>query len=107
MYSITLSNLRARSRPFLANSLPPSIANAVSKFATEGLVQILSEELENTSCIRVNAINPGPVRTKMRAEAYPAEDPKTVPNPKDIMNAYLFLMGEDSLNISGKSIEAQ
>ena len=82
-------------------------AYAVSKFATEGLVQILSEELENTSCIRVNAINPGPVRTKMRAEAYPAEDPKTVPNPKDIMNAYLFLMGEDSLNISGKSIEAQ
>ena len=47
------------------------------------------------------------VRTKMRAEAYPAEDPKTLPNPKDIMNAYLFLMGEDSLSVSGKSIEAQ
>lgn len=82
-------------------------AYAVSKFATEGLMQILGEELENTSCIRVNAINPGLVRTKMRAEAYPAEDPKTLPNPKDIMNAYLFLMGEDSLSVSGKSIEAQ
>ncbi len=82
-------------------------AYAVSKFATEGLMQILGEELENTSCIRVNIINPGPVRTKMRAEAYPAEDPKTLPNPKDIMNAYLFLMGEDSLSVSGKSIEAQ
>ena len=82
-------------------------AYAISKFATEGLVQILSEELEKTSGIRVNAINPGAVRTKMRAEAYPAEDPKTLKNPKEIMNAYLFLMGIDSLGITGKSIEAQ
>ena len=82
-------------------------AYAISKFATEGLVQILSEELEKTSGIRVNAINPGAVRTKMRAQAYPAEDPKTLKNPKEIMNAYLFLMGIDSLGITGKSIEAQ
>ena len=82
-------------------------AYAISKFATEGLVQILSEELEKTSGIRVNAINPGAVRTKMRAEAYPAEDPKTLKNPKEVMNAYLFLMGIDSLGITGKSIEAQ
>ena len=70
-------------------------------------MQILSEELEKTSGIRVNAINPGAVRTKMRAEAYPAEDPNTLKNPKEIMNAYLFLMGIDSLGITGKSIEAQ
>ena len=82
-------------------------AYAISKFATEGLVQILSEELEKTSGIRVNAINPGAVQTKMRAQAYPAEDPKTLKNPKEIMNAYLFLMGIDSLGITGKSIEAQ
>ncbi len=82
-------------------------AYAISKFATEGLVQILSEELEKTSGIRVNAINPGPVETKMRAQAYPAEDPKTLKNPKEVMNAYLFLMGIDSLNITGQSIEAQ
>ena len=71
------------------------------------MVQILSEELEKTSGIRVNAINPGPVETKMRAQAYPAEDPKTLKNPKEVMNAYLFLMGIDSLNITGQSIEAQ
>lgn len=82
-------------------------AYAISKFATEGLVQILSEELEKTSGIRVNAINPGAIRTKMRAQAYPAEDPKTLKSPKEIMNAYLFLMGKDSLEIKGKSIEAQ
>ena len=82
-------------------------AYAISKFATEGLVQILSEELEKTSGIRVNAINPGAVRTKMRAEAYPAEDPKNLKQPKEVMNAYLFLMGMDSLGITGNSIEAQ
>ena len=58
-------------------------------------------------CIRVNAINPGAVRTKMRAEAFPAEDPKTLKNPKEVMNAYLFLMGKDSLDLSGRSIDAQ
>ena len=82
-------------------------AYSLTKFATEGLVQILSQELEKTSCIRVNAINPGPVRTNMRLKAYPAENPKINPEPKDIMNAYLYLMGKDSLNFSGNSIEAQ
>ena len=82
-------------------------AYAISKFAIEGLVQILSEELKKTSGIRVNAINPGRVQTKMRAEAYPAEDPTTLPSPREVMNAYLFLMGDDSLGISGKSIDAQ
>ena len=81
-------------------------AYAISKFAIEGLVQILSEELKKTSGIGVNAINPGRVQTKMRAEAYPAEDPTTLPSPREVMNAYLFLMGDDSLGISGKSIDA-
>ena len=43
----------------------------------------------------------------MRAEAYPAEDPKNLKQPKEVMNAYLFLMGMDSLGITGNSIEAQ
>ena len=48
-------------------------AYAVSKFATEGLSQVLASEQEHGS-IRVNCINPGPVRTAMRRAAYPAED---------------------------------
>ncbi|MEQ9068663.1 MAG: YciK family oxidoreductase, partial [Gimesia chilikensis] len=48
-------------------------AYAVSKFATEGLMQVLAEELEQTSSIRVNSFNPGATRTNMRREAYPAE----------------------------------
>ena len=80
---------------------------SVSKFATEGLMQILSEELQNTSSIRVNCINPGAVRTKMRKSAYPAEDPEINPLASEIMKPYIFLMSDVSENINGHSIDAQ
>lgn len=80
---------------------------AVSKFATEGLVQVLADELENVSNIRVNAINPGATNTAMRRSAYPAEHPETNPAPEDIMNAYLYLMSDISASINGQSIDAQ
>jgi NAD(P)-dependent dehydrogenase (short-subunit alcohol dehydrogenase family) len=82
-------------------------AYAVSKFATEGFMQTLADELENTSNIRVNSLNPGATRTAMRATAYPAENPNTLPTPEDIMPAYLYLMGDDSLEIKGRALDAQ
>ena len=80
---------------------------AISKFATEGMMEVFADELENTSKIRVNCINPGAVRTKMREEAYPAEDPETNPLPEDIMNLYVYLMCDVSKDINGQSINAQ
>ena len=82
-------------------------AYSVSKFATEAMVQILSDELEKTSTIRVNCINPGAVRTKMREMAYPAENPERNPLPADIMGLYLYLMSDLSQKITGQSIDAQ
>lgn len=82
-------------------------AYAISKFATEAMMQLFAEELENTSNIRVNAINPGATRTNMRAHAYPAEDPTLLKTPTDIMPTYLYLMGNDSVAMNGKSIDAQ
>lgn len=82
-------------------------AYAISKFATEAMMQLLSEELEETSNIRVNAINPGATRTNMRAYAYPAEDPNSIATPEEIMPTYLYLMGKDSLMVNGQSIDAQ
>ncbi|MBJ7538503.1 YciK family oxidoreductase [Marinomonas transparens] len=82
-------------------------AYAISKFATEGMMQLLASELGSTSNIRSNAINPGSTRTSMRANAYPDEDPSTLPTPTDIMPLYLYLMGKDSLSINGQSINAQ
>jgi NAD(P)-dependent dehydrogenase (short-subunit alcohol dehydrogenase family) len=82
-------------------------AYSLTKFATESMMQIFSEELENTSNIRVNSIDPGSVRTKMRAAAYPAEDPLSLAGAEEIMNAYLYLMSNESLEINGQSIAAQ
>ncbi|MGB0662276.1 MAG: YciK family oxidoreductase [Pontibacterium sp.] len=82
-------------------------AYAVSKFATEGLMETLADELDNTSNVRANAINPGATRTQMRATAYPAEDPFTLPTPEDILPVYLYLMSDDSIGTNGKSLDAQ
>lgn len=79
---------------------------AISKFATEGMMQVLADELSNTS-IRVNAINPGATRTTMRASAYPAEDSNQLKTPLDIMPLYLYLMSEQSQDINGLCIDAQ
>ena len=80
-------------------------AYAVSKFATEGLMEVLADELSETH-IRVNSLNPGGTRTSMRAAAYPAEDPMTLPAPQEHMPLYLYLIGPDSKGISGQQFEA-
>lgn len=82
-------------------------AYGVSKFATEGLMQTLADELEAVSKIRTNCINPGATRTQMRADAYPAENPSTVKSAEEIMPLYLYLMGADSLEVNGQSLDAQ
>lgn len=79
-------------------------AYAVSKFGIEGLAQILADECDN---IRVNCINPGPIRTAMRKLAYPGEDPSTLKTPADIMEPYLFLIGPDSQDTTGQSLDCQ
>lgn len=81
-------------------------AYAVSKFATEGLMQVLADELENTSEVRVNSLDPGATRTAMRTAAYPAEDPNTLKTAADIMPAYLYLMGDDSRTLNGQALDA-
>lgn len=79
---------------------------AISKFATEGMAQVLADEYEN-SHLRVNVINPGATRTAMRSRAYPAEDKAKLKTPADIMPVYLYLMSDDSLNRNGESLDAQ
>lgn len=81
-------------------------AYAVSKFATEGLMQVLADELATTH-IRVNAINPGATRTAMRAKARPDEDPGCLPTPATLMPVYLYLMGNDGRSVHGQSVDAQ
>ncbi|SFN54955.1 YciK family oxidoreductase [Xenorhabdus japonica] len=81
-------------------------AYAISKFATEGLMQVLAQEYQNTS-LRINCINPGGTRTNMRANAFPDENSAKLKTPADIMPVYLYVMGDDSRNDSGISFDAQ
>ena len=82
-------------------------AYAVSKFAVEGLSQVLAAELEGTSQIRVNALNPGRARTAMRRQAYPAEDIERLPMPAALTGPYIALLGPASRGITGGSFDAQ
>ncbi|OHC14615.1 MAG: YciK family oxidoreductase [Pseudomonadales bacterium GWC2_63_15] len=82
-------------------------AYAVSKFATEGLMQVLADELDDTAAVRANSVNPGATRTDMRAKAYPGENPLANPLPEEIMPVYLYLMGPDSIGVNGQALDAQ
>ena len=81
-------------------------AYAVSKFATEGLSQVLANEHRHDK-LRVNCINPGATRTAMRLAAYPAEDRDKLKRPEEILATYVYLLGPDSKGVTGESLDAQ
>ena len=84
-----------------------SSAYTVAKHGLEALMQVLFLELENTSRIRVNSVNPGPCATALRKASFPAENPAGLPKPEDLMAVFLYLMGDDSLAENGKQFSAQ
>lgn len=82
-------------------------AYAVSKFATEGMMQVLADELGEATGVRVNSLNPGAVNTAMRRTAYPAEPPTTNPHPEALMTAWVYLMSDASAGTNGQALSAQ
>lgn len=82
-------------------------AYAASKFAVEGLMQILADELAHGGRIRVNSLNPGGTRSAMRRAAYPAENPQDVPPPEARMDLYLYLMSAASSGETGQRLDAR
>jgi NAD(P)-dependent dehydrogenase (short-subunit alcohol dehydrogenase family) len=81
-------------------------AYAVSKFATEGLSQVLADE-HRQGKLRSNCINPGATRTNMRLAAYPAENRDALKRPEEILAPYVYLLGPDSKGVTGESFDAQ
>jgi NAD(P)-dependent dehydrogenase (short-subunit alcohol dehydrogenase family) len=74
----------------------------VSKAGLEALVKTYAHELEDTS-VRVNLVNPGPVRTAMRAKAFPGEDPNTLAGPDALVPLFLELVSPEC-DFSGRVI---
>ena len=63
---------------------------AVSKAALEMLVKLYAGEVTKTR-VRVNLIDPGIVRTRLRARAFPGEDPESLPSPEGVADSFLAL----------------
>lgn len=82
-------------------------AYAVAKTGLESVRRMFSQELEGEANIRVNSVNPGRMRTPMRAAAYPAEDPNTVPAPASVCGIFLYLLSAQGRGIDGQYFEAQ
>jgi NAD(P)-dependent dehydrogenase (short-subunit alcohol dehydrogenase family) len=81
-------------------------AYSVSKFGIEGLTQILAAELQERG-IRVNAVDPGGMRTDMRAAAYPDEDPQSRITPEENTAVFLYLASDESKDVTGQRFKAQ
>lgn len=82
-------------------------AYAVSKFGTEGLMQVVAHEMAETTRIRANSVNPGPTRTAMRRQAFPAEDAARLMSPEDVLPTFLYLMGPASRGVNGQAFDCQ
>ena len=81
-------------------------AYAVSKAGLEGFTQVLADEVRAAG-IRVNSVNPAATRTQMRAQAYPAEDPTTLPTPESIMPIFVYLASDESTEVTGQALNAR
>jgi len=80
----TTSGAAQKCRPFWG-------AYASGKAALDALVKSWAHEHENDA-LRVNLVSPGPIRTAMRAQAMPGEDPDTLPGPADVAPLFLELL---------------
>jgi NAD(P)-dependent dehydrogenase (short-subunit alcohol dehydrogenase family) len=115
--------LTQRCMPLLRKSADPSIvftssgvvtrpraywgAYLASKWASDGLMRMLADELESQPAMKVNSVNPGKVKTNMRLQAYPAEDRSTLAEPQAVLLPYLYLLGPDSRGVTGQVFDSQ
>lgn len=80
-------------------------AYAASKAGLDILVQSWAAELADTS-VRANLVDPGTVRTRMRAKAAPGEDPMNLPHPDEIAPVFVALCSPDETR-NGQIVQAQ
>ena len=108
-----LPGMRARGRGSIIN-VSSGVGNeprsrwgayAVSKVALEGLTWNMARE-ERDAGVRVNAVDPGRMRTPMRRAAYPEEDPTAPPEPSEVVGVFLWLASPASEGVTGRRFRA-
>jgi NAD(P)-dependent dehydrogenase (short-subunit alcohol dehydrogenase family) len=80
---------------------------AVSKAALETLAQIQADEWSGERQPRINTVIPGPVNSPLRNKTHPGEVPGLLPPPEALVPLYLYLLGPDSLGVSGETFRYQ
>lgn len=81
-------------------------AYGVSKWGLEGFMGMLAEELAHTGTIRVNSVDPGPCRTRLREKAYPAENRDAIPYPDAVTPLFIDLLAPDGPDYHGERLTA-
>lgn len=81
-------------------------AYCASKNGLEALSEMMAGELAEDG-VRSNAVDPGAMRTEMRAAAYPDEDPETLPRPHDVTDVFVYLASDRSRDVTGERFRAQ
>ncbi|MBT8479132.1 MAG: SDR family oxidoreductase [Gemmatimonadetes bacterium] len=81
-------------------------AYCASKNGLEALSEMLAGELADAG-VRSNAVDPGAMRTVMRAEAYPDEDPAGVPTPYQISDVFVYLASDEAAGVTGQRLRAR
>jgi len=79
-------------------------AYSIAQAGLKNLADIYADEVESNTSIRVNTLMPFAVRSRLRALAFPGEDPNTLPSPDSLLPYYLYLMGRDSQTLSGRHL---
>jgi NAD(P)-dependent dehydrogenase (short-subunit alcohol dehydrogenase family) len=79
-------------------------AFAAAKSGIEGLMQTLAEETRDQGRLRVNSLDPGIIRTGLRARLYPGENPRDLPLPESVASRFLYLLGPDSQGVTGQTL---
>jgi NAD(P)-dependent dehydrogenase (short-subunit alcohol dehydrogenase family) len=80
---------------------------AVTKAAVGALARELADEWEHRPTLRVNAVVPGPIRSPLRNQSHPGEDPMRLPPPESLVPLYHHLIGGQSKADSDALIDAQ
>ena len=77
---------------------------AIAKAGLDNMMQILADELENSTAIRFNSLDPGPVQTLLRRQAFPGENPHTLPTPEDCVLPFLYLIDGQQHALRGQRL---
>lgn len=77
-----------------------------AKNGLEALSEMLAGELAEAG-VRSNAVDPGAMRTTMRAEAYPEEEASSVPTPYQISDVFVYLASDESTGVTGQRLRAR